>query len=139
MSGGTKGLGYEFARQASAMVLPMPTYEQQLKLLTRVPRVPSKIMVQSQAILKGSACAVLSSRSPRLSKDKLMLLVGSGASVFMVSADASSAMEGATVLHWVYEQLPALGTFVHAAGTIEHDILKDVTEDAFQRVCRSKV
>ena len=66
----------------------------------------------------GRRCAILLSRGGMLNKHELAALAATGASLFVVRADAGDAAAMAHVFAWARERLPAMGTYAHAAGAL---------------------
>lgn len=110
VSGGTKGLGLECARQ-----------------------------------LAGSAVGalVLTSRSGLLTKEQLIEISGSASSsastaIFVAYRDASRPIHSAQLAAWLHEQLPAVQTYVHAAGVLGFDLLPDLSSQEFASLLAPK-
>ena len=105
VTGGTKGLGLEYARTAAA---------------------------------RGAGCLVLASRNPHLSRQDLERLARTGAVCFVVRSDAADPVATAELAQWAHERLPAVQTFAHAAGALGHDLIREMSPEALQRVTAPK-
>jgi NAD(P)-dependent dehydrogenase (short-subunit alcohol dehydrogenase family) len=91
------------------------------------------------AAVNGQKALVLMSRSPAMTPAQLAELARRGTAVFVVGCDAGNAAAAAVVRRWVRERLPAVQTYAHAAGALGHDLIPDVTPEAFLDVIRAKV
>jgi KR domain len=91
------------------------------------------------AAAAGQKALVLMSRTPAMTPAQLVELTQRGTAVFVVACDAGDAAAAAAVRQWVRERLPAVQTYAHAAGALGHDLIPDVTPQAFLDVTRAKV
>ena len=87
----------------------------------------------------GQKALVLMSRTAAMTPAQLAELARQGTAVFVVACDAGNVSAAAAVRRWARERLPAVQTYVHAAGALGHDLITDVTPQAFLEVTRAKV
>ena len=106
ITGGTKGLGLQLAKDLAAA---------------------------------GQGTLLLASRHPRLTRADLEQLAANGTAVFVVKCNTADPKAAARLADWVREILPVVQTWAHAAGALGHDLIPDVTPDAFLKVVRPKV
>ena len=91
------------------------------------------------AAAAGQKALVLMSRTPAMTPAQLAELAQRDTAVFVVACDAGDVSAAAAVRRWVRERLPAVQTYAHAAGALGHDLIPNVTPQAFLDVTRAKV